>query len=236
MKRTTTQSLLPIENYNVDEPTYNPYPSFELKNGTIFQGYETLSTTISDKKVVFLEGYLGVDWEEVIQNLKTELTQKGLSVESIDIRDYMKADSDIYQMVKPFLGKEDSIFGYKTNLNLIDFFKSDELENLQINPANDITLIYGTGSSLCKLDGFLVYFDLPKMNCNIECVLKKSSILVTDSQTTQKPSTRGGSILLIGLYSISTKSICCPVLILSSTNKDRCTPPLGHRVRYFVKI
>ncbi len=162
MKRKTSQFLMPIEKNNLNGEVHDIYPAFPLVKGTIELGYETLANAIQDKKTVILDGFIGVDWDEISKTLFELLKNKGLTLTVIDIKDYLKKEDKIKQLVDPYLGGDDPIFGYKTNINLIDYFDKTRLTTIKTNPNSDITIIYGTGASQSKIDGFLVYFDLPK--------------------------------------------------------------------------
>jgi len=161
MKRASSQHLIPlIKDKAVD--TYDLYPSHPLQNGKIEIGYDSLAQEISKEPFVLLDGYAGVDWIEVASSLTKALQAQGKTVNCINIQEYMKPEADIIKLVEPYLGGEDPIFGYKTKLQLKDWFEETNLDKVEINEEADIHLIYGCGASLAKLKGLLLYFDLPK--------------------------------------------------------------------------
>jgi mannose-6-phosphate isomerase class I len=162
MSRNTSQHLLPIAKDIDTLQGYDIYPTFPLKRGNINSGYSDLANEISCKKIVILDGYIGVDWDEVSNTLSSKLQKIGLTVNLVNIDDYLKDEEEIIRIVKPYLGEDDSIFGHRTNLDLNDYFDQERLEIIQVNEDFDITLIYGTGAGLCNIEGFLIYFDLPK--------------------------------------------------------------------------
>lgn len=162
MKRVSDQPLIPVEKIGHNPPAYDIYPSFSLENGTIEVGYEALAEVIWKEETVILDGYIGIDWNEVGVALFTLLKNKGLSISTINIQDYLKAESEIKSMVAPFLGDDKSIFGKKTTIELEDYFDQDKITQLSINPSADINIIFGTGASQSNIQGLLVYFDLPK--------------------------------------------------------------------------
>jgi len=162
MRRKTSQHLIPINKNNPCETTYDIYPSFPVEKGSIKIGYATLAEEISTARIVILDGYVGVDWEEVRSSLDSELRTMGLNPSFINVKDFLKPEEKISSLVEPFLGGADSIFGRKTNLKLVDYFESSEFENIKINPKANINIIYGTGASESGIEGLLVYFDLPK--------------------------------------------------------------------------
>ncbi len=162
MNRQTKQFLAPLKkNYN-SKKTYDIYPSFPVKSGKINEGYNTLVDEIQNEKCIILEGYTGIDWMEIISNFIHLLTLKEKKVSLIAIDDYIKSESDIINTVSPFLGGNDPVFGKITSLDLIDLFNKKKLKNITLEKNTDITIIYGTGASLAKKKGLLLYFDLPK--------------------------------------------------------------------------
>ncbi|MFS4417253.1 class I mannose-6-phosphate isomerase [Maribacter sp. 2307ULW6-5] len=162
MKRKTSQPLLPAHKKAGNGAMYDLFPSFPFKDGTISTGYESLSHALSKERVVILDGYIGVDWKEVSTSLSAHLTAQGLKVATLNVGNCLKDRKEIQDLVRPFMGENESIFGYKTTLSLSDFFDATKLAMLTVDGSADITLVYGTGAGLCGLDGFLVYLDLPK--------------------------------------------------------------------------
>ena len=162
MNRQTKQFLAPIKKNYTSKNTYDIYPSYPVKSGNINEGYNTLIDKIQNEKCIILEGYTGIDWEEIISNLTHLLILKEKKVSLIAIEDYLKSEEDILKTVSPFLGGNDPVFGKITSLDLIDLFNKKELENITLEENADVTIIYGTGASLAKKKGLLLYFDLPK--------------------------------------------------------------------------
>lgn len=162
MKRNTSQSLIPVEKKHLNETSYDIYPSFPLVEGSIELGYEALANVIQYENVVLLDGYIGVDWDEVSTSLLELLTNKGLNITVVDIRNCMKPESEIEHLIEPYLGADDSIFGHKTDIELRDYFDVHKLTSIPVGESTDMKIIYGTGASQSNIEGFLVYFDLPK--------------------------------------------------------------------------
>ncbi|SDN11186.1 class I mannose-6-phosphate isomerase [Kriegella aquimaris] len=185
MKRKTSQYLMPLEKQTTKKPSYDIYPSFPLEEGIINLGYDGLVDEIVKEKVLLLDGYIGVDWKEIGSTLTKKLKAKGLSIQAIDIETCMKEESEINRLKKPFLRDDGSIFGFKTTLAIKDFFDSNKIDSLSISKDYDITLIYGTGASQANIDGFLVYFDLPKNELQFR--MRAGCITNFGSTTTKDP-------------------------------------------------
>lgn len=162
MKRNTQQYLLPEKKEILANNTYDIYPAHPVSEGKIEVGYETLANRIVDEQIIILDGYVGVDWDEVINALSSKLKKNGKTVQLLDIRDCLKPESDIQKMVEPFLGGDDPIFGFRTTLGLSDYFDSEKIKHIRMDDAVDIRIVYGTGARQSGISGFLVYLDLPK--------------------------------------------------------------------------
>ncbi|HET8735009.1 MAG TPA: class I mannose-6-phosphate isomerase [Pricia sp.] len=162
MKPKTDQRSKPITNKEPSVDSYDINPSHPIINGTIEIGYDTLAQRISGEGTVLLDGYVGVDWEQVISALVSCLERDGLSVATFDIRNCLKSESDIKAMVEPFLGGDDPVFGHRTTLKLKDYFNQEEINAIEVDHIADVRLIYGTGAHQSNIDGLLVYFDVPK--------------------------------------------------------------------------
>ncbi|WP_373518958.1 class I mannose-6-phosphate isomerase [Pricia sp.] len=162
MKRDTSQYLIPAKKGKRDNSSYDINPSHPITEGKIEIGYHSLADRISKEKTVILDGYVGVDWDEVMSVLVSCLEECGLSVSAFDIRNCLKSESEIDVLVEPYLGGDDPVFGRRTTLKLKDYFDPEKIDTIQVDKTTDIQLIYGTGASQSKIDGILVYFDLPK--------------------------------------------------------------------------
>jgi len=162
MIRKTDQFLLPVLKNHTPKESYDIYPSFSTQDYLIQKGYSTLVEHISEEKIIILDGYVGVDWQEVVTQLSKLFVEKGKKVHSYSIQQCLKSEEEISQMISPFLGGEDPIFGKRTNLSLIDYFEPEKLKKIDLEITSDIHIIYGCGSNLAGIQGLLVYFDLPK--------------------------------------------------------------------------
>lgn len=162
MKRNSQQNLIPEKIAETKDDGYDVYPAHRISQGKIKSGYKTLAAELSTKKLILIDGYVGVDWEEVIDNIQALLTDAGKKLEVIDIRSCLKNEEEINKITAPFLGKVDSIFGHRTSLDLIDYFDADKIADIKLSNDADIQIVYGTGASLCGHEGYLVYVDVPK--------------------------------------------------------------------------
>ncbi|MEN8186989.1 MAG: ROK family protein, partial [Bacteroidota bacterium] len=161
-KRKTSQVLIPRDIKKTNQGKYDIYPGFKVAKNSIKTGYYELADYIETHKTIVIDGYAGVLWEDLCENLGLELRKRNLKVLWHDVSAALKDSAEIDNMIVPYLGGDDPIFGRKTSLKLNDFFNADYLNNINTDSDADINILYGTGAALCKWDAPLLYVDLPK--------------------------------------------------------------------------
>lgn len=161
-RRKTTQFLPPEKITSTEAGDYDIYPGFRIADGDIKTGYKELSEFIKQHKTVVIDGYAGVFWDDLVKNIGSQLKKDNLKVLWYNASSAMKGSAEIDDMIAPFLGGDDPIFGSRTTLLLEDFFYGDYIQNIQPDKDADICIIYGPGASLCGGDAPLIYVDLPK--------------------------------------------------------------------------
>jgi len=173
MKRKTDQFIIPVKKQKTIQETYDILPVHPVYGGEIGLGYKKLASKLANENTIILEGYIGVDWKEVISSLVTAFQQLGRTVFTYDISKCLKSEQEIESMVQPYLGGDNPIFGYKTNLGLHEYFDLNKVGAIRQDEETDINIVYGTGSSLSNIRGCLVYFDLPKNELQFRMRAKK---------------------------------------------------------------
>ncbi|THU31529.1 hypothetical protein FAM09_28300 [Niastella caeni] len=163
-RRAGLQPLLPqqVPMDAVTNEGYNMFPFHALGADKIFSGYASLVQWMLTHPLIVVDGYGGIFWKEVKQCLQAEFMRKGTRVHWIDISTCMKSDIEIDEMVAPFLGNQDSVWGTKFNGTLADFFNLNDLLSLQPVQDADCTIVFGTGAALALWDAPVIYLDLPK--------------------------------------------------------------------------
>ncbi|MEC5165461.1 hypothetical protein RCH18_001189 [Flavobacterium sp. PL11] len=162
MERNTKQFLIPEKKNTIANVAYDIYPSHHIAQGKIESGYESLANELISKKIIILDGYIGVDWDEIRHSLAKQFDKDEKSYEFIDVKKYLITEMEIEKIIEPFLGGDDPIFGFRTTLSLQDYFDLENINDIDLNSNIDLHIIYGTGASQSNIKGFLVYFDLPK--------------------------------------------------------------------------
>lgn len=160
--RKTTQHLMPSDAKPTGAGDYDIYPAHEIGDGKIESGYAVLAKKIADYKVVMIDGYVGVFWDQFREALDQKLRSSGITVSWTNIEETLLPEKEIEKLVEPWLGGDDPIFGKRYPGNLIDFFDEKKLKQLQPNEQTDLSIVYGSGASLSNWSGYFVYVDLPK--------------------------------------------------------------------------
>ena len=163
-RRVSAQPLLPqrVQAGAASGEGYNMYPFHALGADKIFNGYASLAQWMCAHRLIILDGYGGIFWKEVKQCLQAEFMAKSIRVHWIDVSTCMKKEEEVDEMVAPFLGTEDSVWGTKFNGTLADFFNINDLLSLQSVHDADCIIVFGTGAALVPWDAPVVYLDLPK--------------------------------------------------------------------------
>ena len=167
-------ALLPERMNKFPRGPFDTYPKFTISSGKIEQGYKFLAEMIKNEipkglRVLVIDGYQGTHWDEFISELTKELKNDNINPELINIKTSYAIEEKIFNKIEPFLGGSDPLFGVHYPLALDYLFDAKKLSEVRIlssikrgSKAKDVTIIYGTGSSLIELFDKLWYIDVPK--------------------------------------------------------------------------
>lgn len=159
--RKTSQYLLPETKPFTIEGDYDIYPSFTLDEGLIHSGYESLAGILAQERMVIIDGYGGVFFEEFRIKVHSIFEREGKKVQWINTEQYLKTQEEIDQLVSPFTGGDDPLFGKRADLELMDFFVPG-IKTIGPDREADISIIIGPGAVLPGWNGLIVYIDIPK--------------------------------------------------------------------------
>lgn len=162
LERETSQILLPVQKEETPLDSYDIYPSFKLESGKISIDINQLAQELSKSKVLLVDGYIGVNFEGFKEQLSEALGVLNLTSNWIQTETALLDEEKVDQLIEPFMGASDSIFGTRATIELPDFFEADKLNALQVDNTHDVTVFYGVGASLVNAKGTLLYIDLPK--------------------------------------------------------------------------
>ena len=160
--RKTSQFLMPANKPSEEQGRYNIYPTHSLEEEKINSSFESLANELVKSKTLIIDGYVGVLWENFRKNLQAGFDKQNVQVHWINISQAFKPELEINQMIAPFLGGDDPIFGKRTTLGLNDFFQKEKLAQLHFDESADLNIVYGTGAALSGINGKIIYVDLPK--------------------------------------------------------------------------
>jgi len=160
--RKTDQYLPPGKKPAHSAGKYDIYPSFNLGEKQIISGFESIAEVILKNKIVLIDGYVGVFFDQFRNDLDEELKKKGHTISWKSTSDFLKQSFTIEEMVSPFLGGDDPLFGSRTTLAMVDFFDLPGLMGFTPDHESDINILIGPGAFLTRLNGFHIYLDLPK--------------------------------------------------------------------------
>jgi mannose-6-phosphate isomerase class I len=183
--RKTDQYILPEVKSVNPLGRYNIYPSFKLDDNQISMGFESLAEVMMKHKLAVIDGYIGVFYDHFRDTLESRFKNLGIKTCWKNTSAFLKHPDIIDDMVSPFTGGDDPVFGMRTSLKLEDFFDLDILKEQRPDPAVDINLIIGPGASLAGWNGLLVYLDLPKNE--IQFRSRASSITNLGAKTSSDP-------------------------------------------------
>lgn len=160
--RKTSQDLMPPGRQEMPPGQYDIYPAYPLKPGTIQTGFNALAGVISTEHRVVIDGYPGVLWDHFRTGLTQALADRGLQARWVSIEEALLSPEAIDQIIAPFLGGSDPLFGFRFPGQLADFFDPQRLAGLQPGTNDSLSILYGTGAALAGWDGLLLYLDVPK--------------------------------------------------------------------------
>jgi mannose-6-phosphate isomerase class I len=159
--RCTAQLLAPAEVSRAVDG-YVLHPTFPVAAGSIRLGYDALAGVIAEHRLVRIDGYVGVHWSAFRDRLTTALGNLGVDAGWIDVARHLKKSSAIEELVQPFLGGDDPLFGTRFTGELADFYDQGSLQVLQPDRDAQLCILYGCGAGLVDWEGALLYLDLPK--------------------------------------------------------------------------
>ncbi len=160
--RKTTQSLAPAHHTPTEPGHYDVYPGFPLAPGMIALGYGALADHLAGQRRVIIDGYGGVLWDGLREQLDAALRERGIDAAWTTVDGALRAETQIDELIDPFLGGDDPLFGTRFGGELRDFFTADKLAALVPDDHASLSILYGTGAALAGWDGLLVYADVPK--------------------------------------------------------------------------
>lgn len=134
------------------------------------------------KTVLVIECYPGVDSTALLQQLQ-QVLKPALSLHAPDA---MLPPEKIDALVAPFLGGDDPVFGFLSDLTLPQFFDPARLDDLRGQVAGlkeGLALVVGCGARLIAEGDILVYADLSRWEAQGRFRRKEASNLGVENRT-----------------------------------------------------
>ncbi len=173
-------------------PNYDKFPYVPVPNGEhgCVEGWvnianrlrKVISQRAANKIVLVVECYIGVDETSVLHELQSRL-EPALTLHAADS---LHAPTAIDELVKPFLGDDDPVFGFLCGLTLPQFFNAKKLEQFRAQVeivTHGLVLIVGCGASLVAEADILVYTDLARWEGQLRYRRNEASNLGVKNQT-----------------------------------------------------
>ena len=153
-------------------PNYDKSPSVDVPGHRCAVGWDAIAARLSEansgtRAVVAIECYPGVNEEEVTAALIRRL----LPTLVVKTANALLPPAMIDQLVAPFLGGDDPVFGFMTNLRLDAFFDAARLAGFRRHVesfADGLVLVVGIGATLAvSRADVVIYADLARWEAQL---------------------------------------------------------------------
>lgn len=174
------------------KPNYDKYPFVAVSNADnacvthwpdiTARLQQAVAERQSEKTILCVECYPGVDEAAVLSELKSRLSP-ALSMHAAEA---MLSPEKIDALVAPFLGGEDPVFGFLSGLELPAFFDAEHLARFRgelDDVSKGLVLIVGCGASLIARGDLLVYADLARWEAQLRFRRNEASNLGSQNHT-----------------------------------------------------
>ena len=176
-----------MRNSNYDKFPFVPVPGGET---SCVQGWAEIASRLrqsvtrrpAKKTVLVVECYPGVAEASVLHELQSRLAP----ALALPAADALRAPEAIDELVKPFLGGSDPVFGFLSGLTLPQFFDDQRLGCLRAQIeglTQGLVLIVGCGASLIAQPDVLVYADLARWEGQLRFRRNEASNLGVENRT-----------------------------------------------------
>lgn len=116
--------------------------------------------TTRKKKILTIECYTGVFEDEILSAIQEHLPSATVYKSS----EAYHTEEKIDELVAPYNGGDDPIFGYMTGLQIEEYFDPEKLISLRNKLADEtgLVVVIGTGATIINSGDTLVYADMPR--------------------------------------------------------------------------
>jgi mannose-6-phosphate isomerase class I len=166
-----------------------PYVSVPAGESACVQGWDAIADRLRQaiakkgraKVVVVVECYTGVDEAQARAELKSRLNPLLI----VDAREALLPPTSIDALVHPFLGGDDPVFGFLSDLELPEFYSPARIAQLRATVAaagHGLVLVIGCGARLIADGDILVYADLARWEAQLRFRRNETSNLGVENR------------------------------------------------------
>ena len=168
----------------------HPFVSVPESAGTCVRGWDAIAARLAAavaarggaRTVVVVECYPGVREADILQALESRVNFALI----LHTKEALLPPPRIDELVGPFLGGDDPVFGFLSGLELPQFFEAERMRELRarIEAVRDgVVLVVGCGARLAIAGDILVYADLPRWEAQLRFRRNESSNLGVENRT-----------------------------------------------------
>lgn len=159
--RSSINPVLPVKKSEPISKRYDVYPAFDIGSDIIKTGFNGLAKWVAKHEKAVIDGYIGVAWNEFVEQLNEQLVQNGVAVNWYCVDAAWKSEEKINEIISPYMGGSDPVFGSIYPGKLSDFFDKQKLGEIQPG-SKGTSIIYGSGAAFADPEAPLIYVDVPK--------------------------------------------------------------------------
>ena len=160
--RKSNQYLLPLRRPDENGNGYTVYPAFHLERKKIYAGISTLVDYVIAEKIIVIDGYAGLLWDDMKEKLADIIKSRHLKVHIHDTKDWYLPEEEINNMITPYLGEKDAVWGKKCDKKLADFFDKGKIARCRPVSGADVNIVMGVGAALASWNAPIVYLEISK--------------------------------------------------------------------------
>jgi mannose-6-phosphate isomerase class I len=153
---------------------FDTLPAYKLDHGRLDNGYESLALKLRENidkglNVLVVDGYHGTDWPQFKSELSEELSKIEIHPDWSDVSECLLEPQNLNDLITPFLGGDDPIFGKLWPMGIEPFFDAVKIAGLRTeaairrgNTGSTPLIIVGCGASLVDYFDACWYIDVSK--------------------------------------------------------------------------
>ncbi|MCK7534856.1 MAG: hypothetical protein MZV63_29595 [Marinilabiliales bacterium] len=156
------RNILPLKKESSVPGKYDIYPSFKIRENRISEGYASLAREICRHRIIKIDGFSGVFFDDFKQKIDFFLTYSGFKAAWHYTGRFMNDPGKILDLTKPFSGA--MILSLAPGVQCLSGISSKRNSpgTMICENDNEITIFYGPGAFLTGLPGLLIIYRYPE--------------------------------------------------------------------------